>query len=91
MHRQVSEKKGVIGRFGVDFISIKEKDGWKHHAIEINLRKGGTTHPYLMLLGLTVGNMMQIQGYHTGMVNRGIIFHQTMYIVRRIADFLLTT
>ncbi len=82
----------MIGRFGVDFISIKEKDGWKHHAIEINLRKGGTTHPYLMLLGLTVGKYDADTGiYHTGMVNRGIIFHQTMYIVRRIADFLLTT
>lgn len=47
---------GVIGRFGVDFISVKEKDGWKHYAIEINLRKGGTTHPYLMLQFLTDGN-----------------------------------
>ncbi len=28
---------------------------WKHYAIEINLRKGGTTHPFLMLQFLTGG------------------------------------
>jgi hypothetical protein len=47
--------KGVLGRFAVDFISVKENDGWKHYAIEINLRKGGTTHPFLMLQFLTNG------------------------------------
>ena len=48
--------KGVIGRFAIDFISVKQDDGsWKHYAIEINLRKGGTTHPFLMLQFLTDG------------------------------------
>ena len=47
--------KGVLGRFGVDFISVQESDGWRHFAIEINLRKGGTTHPFLMLQFLTDG------------------------------------
>ncbi|MEP7269207.1 MAG: peptide ligase PGM1-related protein [Saprospiraceae bacterium] len=47
---------GVIGRFGIDFVSVKENDQWNHYAIEINLRKGGTTHPYLMLQLLTNGN-----------------------------------
>jgi hypothetical protein len=28
---------------------------WEHYAIEINLRKGGTTHPYMMLQFLTDG------------------------------------
>ncbi len=49
-------KYGVMGRFGVDFISVKEDDGWKHYAIEINLRKGGTTHPFLLLQFLTDGD-----------------------------------
>ena len=49
--------KGVMGRFAIDFISVKQDDGsWKHFAIEINLRKGGTTHPFLMLQFLTDGN-----------------------------------
>ncbi len=49
------KNEGVLGRFGIDFISVKEKGSWKHYAIEINLRKGGTTHPYLMLEFLTNG------------------------------------
>ena len=48
-------QKGVIGRFAVDFISVRESGGWRHYAIEINLRKGGTTHPFLMLQFLTNG------------------------------------
>jgi hypothetical protein len=34
---------------------VKEQGRWKHYGVEINLRKGGTTHPNLMLQGLTVG------------------------------------
>lgn len=48
--------KGVMGRFAVDFISVKNKKGWTHYPIEINLRKGGTTHPYIMLQFLTDGD-----------------------------------
>lgn len=47
---------GVIGRFGVDFVSLPGGTGWDHFAIEINLRKGGTTLPYLMLDFLTDGD-----------------------------------
>ena len=48
--------KGALGRFAIDFLSVKQPDeSWKHYAIEINLRKGGTTHPYLMLQFLTNG------------------------------------
>jgi hypothetical protein len=46
---------GVLGRFGIDFISVKNGSDWDHYAIEINLRKGGTTHPFLMLTFLTDG------------------------------------
>lgn len=53
---EVLRDQGVIGRFGVDFISVPEGDGWAHYAIEINVRKGGTTHPYLMLQFLTDGH-----------------------------------
>lgn len=53
---QALQEKGAIGRFAIDFISVKEPNGWKHNAIEVNLRKGGTTHPYLMLDYLTQGH-----------------------------------
>jgi hypothetical protein len=58
MGKRVAEslqQMGVLGRFAVDFISVKEKEEWRHYAIEINLRKGGTTHPLLMLQFLTDG------------------------------------
>ncbi|HRH34613.1 MAG TPA: peptide ligase PGM1-related protein, partial [Catalimonadaceae bacterium] len=56
------KKLGVLGRFGIDFISVKDGMGWKHYAIEINLRKGGTTHPYIMLQLLTGGKYDFEQG-----------------------------
>jgi len=60
------KQQGVLGRFAVDFISVKEKDGWKHSPIEINLRKGGTTHPFLMLQFLTGGIYKEEEGkYYT--------------------------
>jgi PGM1 C-terminal domain len=48
-------ERGVIGRFAVDFLTARTDDGWKSYAIELNLRKGGTTHPYLTLQFLTDG------------------------------------
>ncbi|HLN11285.1 MAG TPA: peptide ligase PGM1-related protein, partial [Xanthobacteraceae bacterium] len=48
-------ERGVLGRFGVDFVATRHGDTWRTYAIEINLRKGGTTHPFLMLQFLTGG------------------------------------
>jgi hypothetical protein len=49
-------KEGVIGRFALDFVVVRRDDGgWDIHAIELNLRKGGTTHPFLTLQFLTDG------------------------------------
>jgi hypothetical protein len=48
--------EGVIGRFAVDFLVVRSNDGpWESYAIELNLRKGGTTHPFLTLEYLTDG------------------------------------
>ena len=50
-------REGVIGRFAVDFIVVRRPDGgWDPFAIELNLRKGGTTHPFLTLQFLTDGS-----------------------------------
>ena len=48
---------GVIGRFALDFVVTRAQDSasWQTYAIEINLRKGGTTHPFLTLQFLTGG------------------------------------
>ena len=46
----------MIGRFAVDFVVVREQaDAWSPYAIELNLRKGGTTHPFLTLQFLTGG------------------------------------
>jgi hypothetical protein len=52
---EVLQARGVLGRFGVDFVSVPRESGWDHYAIEINLRKGGTTHTFQMLQFLTGG------------------------------------
>jgi hypothetical protein len=53
-HRLAQE--GVLGRFAVDFVVVRDADGsWTPYAIELNLRKGGTTHPFLTLQFLTDG------------------------------------
>ena len=59
-------KEGVIGRFAVDFIvSRSADDEWRSYAIEINLRKGGTTHPFLTLQFLTDGSYDTTEGVFT--------------------------
>jgi hypothetical protein len=52
---EVLRDRGVLGRFGIDFLSHRTATGWRHVAIEINLRKGGTTLPFHMLQFLTAG------------------------------------
>jgi len=50
---------GVVSRFSVDFLVYRnhgEKE-WRISALEINLRMGGTTHPYLALQFLTGGTL----------------------------------
>jgi hypothetical protein len=50
-------KDGVIGRFALDFVAARNEGGaWRVYCIELNLRKGGTTAPYLTLEFLTQGD-----------------------------------
>jgi hypothetical protein len=52
--------RGVVSRFGVDFLVREdpEKPGaWDLRALEVNLRMGGTTHPFLALKFLTGGEL----------------------------------
>lgn len=50
-------REGIVGRFALDFIALRNAQGeWEVYAIEVNLRKGGTTHPFLTLQFLTDGS-----------------------------------
>ncbi len=47
---------GFLGRFSVDFaVARNEGDPWRAYALEMNLRKGGTTHPYAAMRNLVAG------------------------------------
>ena len=74
---KVLRDHAVIGRFGIDFVSVKEADGWRHYAIEINLRKGGTTHTYMMLQYLTDGTFDPETGLYTTPTGRERYYYAT--------------
>jgi hypothetical protein len=59
---------GVVSRFAVDFLAWRNssEEEWRITALEINLRMGGTTHPYLALQFLTGGQLDLATGlYHS--------------------------
>lgn len=62
---QALAAKGAMERYGVDFIAVQDPDSqeWSINAIEINLRKGGTTHPFMTLKLLSNGKY----DYDTGL------------------------
>ncbi len=57
---------GVVSRYGVDFIARRREPGapWEVYAIEINLRLGGTTHPFLALRFLCGGALDPATGLY---------------------------
>ncbi len=55
--------RGAVGRVGVDFAVAGDGAGrWHSFALEINLRNGGTTHPFTVLRNLVPGSY----DIHTG-------------------------
>ncbi len=59
--------RGVIGRFAIDFLAARTGDEWATYGLEINLRNGGTTHPFLTLQALTNGFYQVMEGlFRTG-------------------------
>jgi hypothetical protein len=54
---------GVVGRSAIDFVAVRRAGGaWDAYAIELNLRKGGTTHPFAALALLTGGTYEMASG-----------------------------
>ncbi|OPC77135.1 hypothetical protein B4N89_41995 [Embleya scabrispora] len=65
---------GVRGHVGIDFIARKAADGrWDVHAIELNLRQTGTTHPHRTVRALLPGTWPE-DGLLT---HRGSVVHYT--------------
>ena len=59
---EVLASVGVIGSFGIDFVGWPDGDGYVLHLGEINLRMGGTTHPFLMARMVTGGRLDEATG-----------------------------
>ncbi|MGH2753131.1 MAG: peptide ligase PGM1-related protein [Actinomycetota bacterium] len=59
---KVLAAKGVIGPFGIDFIIVPGEAGREIYLSEINLRMGGTTHPFLMAKLVTEGTYDPVTG-----------------------------
>jgi hypothetical protein len=52
---KVLRDEGALGRFTVDFAAVRSGGDWEVRALEINLRRGGTTHPFCVLRHLVPG------------------------------------
>lgn len=48
-------RHGVLGRVSVDFVAVRRGGAWDLRALEMNLRKGGTTHTFSVLRHLVPG------------------------------------
>jgi hypothetical protein len=58
--------RGALGRIAVDFVTASTGDGpWSTYAVEVNLRKGGTTHPFAVLRHLAPGHYDPDAGVYT--------------------------
>jgi hypothetical protein len=57
---------GVVSRFAIDFLAWRDepRSEWNLAALEINLRMGGTTHPFLALQFLTGGSLDSATGLY---------------------------
>ena len=53
---------GALDHFSVDALARRFGSQWTLHAIEVNLRKGGTTHPHQVLRFLSHGQYDCVSG-----------------------------
>jgi hypothetical protein len=74
----VLAKRGALGRFGVDFVVTRSDGGpWRAHAIEINLRMGGTTPPFMALEFLGRGRLDPESGLYVAADGRTKYYYAT--------------
>ena len=74
--------EGVLGRLGIDFISVRRGDSWEHYALEMNLRKGGTTLPFLMLQFLTDGEYNPADGRYLTLSGQHLAYYASDNVER---------
>jgi hypothetical protein len=74
--------EGVLGRLAVDFVSVRHGDDWDHYALEMNLRKGGTTLPFLMLQFLTDGFYNPVDGRYLTLSGQHLAYYASDNVER---------
>jgi hypothetical protein len=75
---EVLARNGAIGRFGVDFVVARSGGSdWDVRAVEINLRMGGTTPPFMALEFLGRGGLDPATGLYTAADGREKFYSAT--------------
>ena len=75
---EVLARRGALGRFGVDFVVVRRKGGpWKAYAVEINLRMGGTTPPFMALEFLGGGRLDPESGLYVAADGKAKYYYAT--------------
>jgi hypothetical protein len=83
--RRIAERLaglGVLGRMAIDFVSVPDGDSWRHYALEVNLRKGGTTLPFLMLQFLTGGRYDEAVGHYASAAGKRLCYRASDNVVK---------
>jgi hypothetical protein len=76
-------KNGAVGRFAVDFVATRRSAGarWNLYGLEINLRKGGTTHTLGVMRLLRGGRYDAEHGQYTDASGRPACYAATDNLV----------
>jgi hypothetical protein len=76
-------RNGAVGRFSIDFVATRQSSGagWDLYGIEINLRKGGTTHTLGLLRLLCGGHYDTEQGQYVDASGRPVCYAATDNLV----------
>lgn len=69
--------EGALERYAVDFIARRFGDHWDLQAIEVNLRQGGTTHPYMALNAITAGQLDPASGLYRSPTGQPLHYQAT--------------
>ena len=70
-------KEGALERYAIDFIARRFGEHWDLQAIEVNLRQGGTTHPYMALSAITSGSTSPDDGLYRSPTGTALFYRAT--------------
>jgi hypothetical protein len=69
--------EGALGHYAMDFVACRKEQQWNVQAIEINLRQGGTTYPYMALCHTTSGQLNPSNGLFLAPNGQALFYEAT--------------